>query len=215
VAVLGHGEDDLMEAALAALRGETDEDFEHDVRHRTLHVLPGLGRCRRIVYTTKGEWLLKVLGWLDAVPEDIALLWRWAPIGRAHAAPIRAVLGAFDAPVVFVGDLDPFDLATFSTLSRAWTGPIRYAGVGDDWIRICEQHRPSERAFRQVCIPMSDREREAVRRADEMGLGWRGAVGPRGRALLDDGVKLELEGASNPAIYSPALSGELARLILA
>jgi len=163
------------------------------------------------------DWLLHVLGWTDGMPDDIALLWRWAPVGKAHAGAIRSVVEAFGAPVVFVGDLDPLDLATFSTLERCLRGltvPVRYGGVGDRWLEICEQHLPPRSSLRSLCIPMSDPEQEALRRAEAIGLGWGALAGPRGSALLGSGVKLELEGATSPHFFSPSLAGELARLVL-
>jgi hypothetical protein len=217
--VLDDGEDALLRAALLALRdrGEEDRSYEEDLRGRALHVTPALSACRRIVYTTKVDWLLHVLGWTDRIPDDIALLWRWAPVGKAHAGAIRSVVQAFGAPLVFVGDLDPLDLATFSTLERCLRGlasPVRYGGVGDRWLELCEQHLPPRASLRSVCIPMSDPEQEAMRQADEIGLGWDAAAGPRGSALLGSGVKLELEGATSPHFFSPSLAGELARLVL-
>lgn len=158
-----------------------------------------------------------MLGWSDGAPADIALLWRRAPVGRAHARAIRSIVEAFGAPLVFVGDLDPFDLATFSTLARTLRGqpsPVRHAGVGDRWIELCERHLPPGRALDSLCVEMSEAERTAMREAEEIGLGWAALAGPRGAALLDSGVKLELEGASNPKLFSPSLAGELARLIL-
>jgi hypothetical protein len=216
-----HGEDALLWATLRALReddrGEADRFYEKDLRDRTLHVLPPLSACRSIVYTTKVDWLLNVLGWSDGAPADIALLWRRAPVGRAHGKAVRAVVEAFGAPLVFVGDLDPFDLATFSTLARTLRGqpsPIRHAGVGARWIELCERHLPPGRALDSLCVAMSAPEREAMEKAEEIGLGWAALAGPRGAALLDSGLKLELEGASNPKLFSPPLAGELARLIL-
>lgn len=210
-----------MWATLRALRaddrGEADRLYEKDLRDRTLHVLPPLSACRKIVYTTKVDWLLNVLGWSDGAPADIALLWRRAPVGRAHASAIRAAVEAFSAPLVFVGDLDPFDLATFSTLARSLRDlapPVRHAGVGDRWIDLCERRLAPGRTLSSLCVAMSEAEREATREAEEIGLGWAALAGPRGAALLDSGVKLELEGASNPKLFSPSLAGELARLIL-
>jgi hypothetical protein len=221
VRVLDDGEDVLLAAALRALRGDdsgpAQQAYEQDLRERALHVLPAASACRRIVYTTKVDWLLPVLGWGDAPPEDVAVLWRWAPVGKAHVAAIRALVTALDAPLVFVGDLDPLDLATFGTLARALQGvssTVRFAGVGDRWVELCERHLAPERTLRSVCIEMSQPERAAMRQAEEMGLGWDALAGSRGMDLLDSGLKLELEGASNPRFFSPSLAGELARLIL-
>jgi hypothetical protein len=217
--VLDDGEDALLGAALRALRdgAAADRPYEDDLRGRALHVTPALSACRRIVYTTKVDWLLHVLGWTDGMPDDIALLWRWSPVGRAHAGPIRSVVEELGAPLVFVGDLDPLDLATFSTLQRCLSGlatPVRYGGVGDRWLELCEQHLPPRASLRSLCIPMSDPEREAMRQAEEIGLGWDALAGPRGSALLGSGVKLELEGATSPHFFSPPLAPELSRLVL-
>lgn len=213
--MLDEGEDGLLAAALDALSGRTNDAYEQDLRHRPLHVVPSLVAPRRVVYTTKVDWLVDVLGWPDGAPADVALVWRFSPVGRAHAAALRAVVESFGAPLVFVGDLDPLDLATFGTLSRALAGlPVRYAGVGDAWVERCERHLAPGTTLRALSVGMSESEKAAVRRAQADGLGWRELVGPRGSALLDAGVKLELEGASNPAFFSPRLAGDLARLVL-
>lgn len=213
--MLDDGEDGLLTAALDALAGRSADGYEQDLRHRPLHVVPSLAPARRIVYTTKVDWLVDVLGWPDGAPDDVALVWRWAPVGRAHAAPLRATVEALAAPLVFVGDLDPLDLATFSTLSRALEGlPVRYAGVGDAWLELCERHLAPGTTLRALSAEMSGPERAAVRRAEAEGLGWRALAGPRGSALLESGVRLELEGASNPAFFSARLAGDLARLVL-
>ena len=217
--MLDDGDDGLLTAALRALgaggTGEADGPYQEDLRHRPLHVVPALSACRRVLYTTKVDWLVDVLGWPDGAPDDVALLWRWSPVGRAHGPTLRAAVEALRAPLVFVGDLDPLDLATFSTLARALDGlPVRYAGVGDPWIALCERHLASGTTLRELCTAMSEPERAALRQADAIGLGWAALAGPRGAALFESGVKLELEAASNPAYFSPALAGELARLIL-
>ena len=219
--MLDDGEEALLGGALRALRagdrGQPDRPYEEDLRGRALHVTPALSACRRIVYTTKVDWLLHVLRWTDGMPDDIALLWRWAPLGTAHAGTIRSVVESLGAPLVFVGDLDPLDLATFSTLARCLRGlpwPVLYGGVGDRWLELCEQHLPPRASLRSLCIPMSAPEQEAMQQAEEIGLGWDTIAGPRGAALLGSGVKLELEGATSPHFFSPSLAGELSRLVL-
>ncbi|MET0556394.1 MAG: hypothetical protein ABW221_25375 [Vicinamibacteria bacterium] len=214
--MLDDGEDGLLAAALRALAPgrAAEEAYEDDLRHRALHVVPSRTACRRIVYTTKVDWLVYALGWPDHAPDDVALVWRQCPVGRAHAPVVRALVESCAAPVVFVGDLDPLDLATYGTLARALDGlPLRYAGVGNAWVRLCERHL-SPTWTRLPCIPMSEDERQAVTTAEADGLGWADLAGPRGMELLGEGLKLELEGASNPGIYAPALAGEIARLIL-
>ncbi|MHB1846508.1 MAG: hypothetical protein ACYCWW_16930 [Deltaproteobacteria bacterium] len=114
----------------------------------------------------------------------------------------------------FVGDLDPLDLTIFAsyycgdsnlTQPQKAALPMRYLGIDDQWLEICEQnlraaYRPA--GISAISFEMSPAERRHFEIVEELLGGqlekW---VGPRCVSLLRSGQKVELEGASNPAFY--------------
>lgn len=88
--------------------------------------------------------------------------------------------------------------AITGTLSRTCTGAIN-----DQWLKLCERSFRPEFSLEKVCIPMEPVERqhldiiEKLLGADDL----QDLVGPRCLAMLKSGLKLEVEGASNPSIY--------------
>lgn len=108
-----------------------------------------------------------------------------------------------------MGDLDPLDLAAFACLQRggapprsraAPAVPITYAGIDDTWLATIER-RLRGRGLRVVCIEQDAQERKFLAKLVRTGLDLTSLVGPRCAALLQEGMKLEIEGASNPRLY--------------
>jgi hypothetical protein len=187
---------------------------QHDLRQYPLHCIPAVGRCSRVIYSTKGDWLMTLAA--GSVPKDTTILWRYGPLDAHHRSVVRAIVGHAGPPVQFVGDLDPLDMATYATLS-AEPGPLSasYLGVSDAWLDRCEtdmSNHPSH-SVRSVCIPMNPTEREALTRLLRMPLDWSAIIGPRAVSLLQSGLKLELEAASNPSIYSRSFGADLRRAL--
>jgi len=60
---------------------------------------------------------------------------------------------------------------------------------------------------------MEPAEREGLIQLLQVPLDWPAIVGPSALALLQSGTKLELEGASNPAIYSQSFVEGLRRAV--
>ncbi|HEX6737565.1 MAG TPA: hypothetical protein VF310_04820 [Vicinamibacteria bacterium] len=216
------GEDELLHGALSAL---LEGSLQPDLREPPLQVIPATGPCRKILYTTKIQWLrslaLGTAGSLDSearFPEDVAIVWRSGPLGGAHRALVRAVASTLAAPMWFIGDLDPLDLVTFATMAEPGASPLptaSYLGVDSPWLDRCDQDIRSQRArsIQAVCVPLGDDERHGLERLQQLPIDWAGLVGPSAWALLQSGLKLELEGASNPRLYSSGLRDELLQIV--
>jgi len=89
---------------------------------------------------------------------------------------------------IFVGDADPPDILVFSWL-REYV-PIRWHGVNDEFLV-----RHGNRDYGGIRIPLSDAERETVRKLPQFCPDFRELLGEYCSSLLDDGFKIELEGA--------------------
>jgi hypothetical protein len=210
------GEAGLLAEAIAALQSRAATSGQSGLPRYPFHCIPSSGSCRRIIYSTKGDWLLRLTD--DPIPDDVAMVWRVGPLGPSERAFVRGVVGLLAAPVFFVGDLDPLDLAAYATLvAEATLANASYLGVSGTWLDACEAdlvaHRRS--ALKQVCIPMDDAERAGWATLRDVGIDWPHVVGPRAVSLLDSGVKLELEGASNRELYSPEFRRGLVRALFA
>lgn len=207
-------ESQLLTDALSRLRGDTGEI--DDGRELPVHVVPAVRHCTRIIYTTKIDWLARLTKGLAEVPGDIAVVWKCGPLGAGHRAVVRAVAADLNAPIRFVGDLDPLDLVTYATMidrSESWPVPVSYFGISDAWIEQCERDLASRpgMSLRSVSIPMEGEERAAWASIESSPLPWSDAIGQRTSALLTSGLKLELEGASNPDLYSRGFCDYLLR----
>ena len=139
-----------------------------------------------------------------------------------HCEMLRAHARAIGTGMRFVGDLDPLDLAVFATLrtggaplrSRAAAAiPIAYFGIDDFWLGMCER-RLGDRELRDVLIQQDQTERKLLVGLERAGLDVEALVGPRCAALLRDGLKLEIEGATNAAFYGKDFIAELLRRLL-
>ncbi len=207
-------EDAILRDALSQITGPREgkalDGSDASSREFPLHAVPSPGRCRRVLYTTKVEWLTAITDGLARVPDDVALLWRYGPLGAAHRALLDGILQTLDAPLCFIGDLDPLDLVTYATLREHNAPPARHLGISDAWLDLCERgFARAGMTLKSVCIPMDPSETAAVETL--AGLSRRGVIslGPRALSILQSGLKLELEGASNPRLYSTAFLGEL------
>lgn len=205
-------EEDILESALAALLSSGDAaggDLARELRGYPLHVVAPLGRCRKIVYTTKIDWLAGMTKGLEAIPDDVCVMWRFGPLTVQHRSLLGSMVRALDAPVHFVGDLDPLDLVTFATLAEL---SPKYDGVDDSWLALCERYLRPDKALSSVCIRMDEVEKDALGRL--MGAQWPNPIGQRALTLLASGLKLELEGATTPEFYVAGFHDQvIARLL--
>ena len=215
-------EDALLYDAISALlpgggQGGTLVEVEVGLREYPLQIVPALQSCSRIIYATKIDWLVRLTDGFTNIPDDVAILWRFAPLSGRHRALVRAVVQSFDAPLYFVGDLDPLDLVTYATLREPTDSPLattNYLGISDSWVERCERDLASQgKSIDTVCIPMGAEEKDGFERLKQVPTDWVSLMGPRASSMLGSGIKLELEGASNPRIYSSAFCDELLRFI--
>lgn len=168
----------------------------------------------RAVVFSKDTLLLR---WIK---QDIRLPRSWLTLER-RGFPEGAFLKRFGeicagarVPVIYVGDLDPLDLSSFlalRALDEDITKPqalsVLWGGISDRWLRLCRTHlREADRDL--PMLPMTPLEREHWQALLDSAPEIREAVGPASAALLDSGMKLEVEGASGAGFYSddfPAL----------
>lgn len=151
--------------------------------------------------------------WLrsDCFPDRTDAVVHYGMPSRRHCELLRAHAKKDGTPFRFVGDMDPLDLSVFASMQRggappraraAPAVPVVYAGINDDWLRFCER-RLGHRPLTHVCIRQDATEQKLLRELVRAGMDIEALVGPRCAALLGDGLKLEIEGASNAALYGP------------
>jgi hypothetical protein len=209
------GDDELLIGSVAALAEGRWESIA-EARDYPLHVVAAHGIRRKIVYATKADWLFWLTDARRSIPTDVGILWRHGPLGPDELGCVGGVVRQFNAPAAFVGDLDPLDLVTYASLTLP-QGPvaISYLGVSDTWLRSCVRDLASAAGppFSSLCIPMTPVERSSLERLWQLPIDWASILGPECIALLKSGVKLELEGASNPDLYSRAFVEHLLALL--
>ena len=237
---VGMDADELLIGTLARMVGDTQHpeatlaEFSRCVRMHPLQVIPAEGRCRRVLYLTKLDWLLELVGDEDRVPSDVAILHRFGLVAPTTLELISRFLGGSTPSLVFIGDLNPQDLATFACLVSGGTAAkpksddkVVYAGVRDTWIDICLQEfrnpfigddrssdESKEAQFRRAaCVALSDAERDALALLRRLPVSWETLLGQNSLALLDSGWRLDVEGATNGRLYSTSLRERLRDLV--
>jgi hypothetical protein len=214
-------EEEILDLALSVLENRADGDrsqqFERCARDYALEIIAPLSSCRKALFLAKRGWLDVGLRLDQEIPHDVAVLSRHGPLSEPQKRLVEQVIEQLAAPLFFVGDLDPTDLTTYATLisgnrEGSKLSKARYLGVGDEWIKLCESDSPKI-PLSVCCIPLDAGERSALDRLTGLAIDWRKVVGKRGMKLLASGMKLELEGASNPAIYTPEFRQKLVSLL--
>ena len=186
-----------------------------------LEVYAAPKKALRCFFFTK-NYLLRLWLRADLFPENTDALVsygvpsaRVCDIVREHARHVRR-------PIQFIGDLDPLDLAAYVALgaggtplrrSRRRPVPVQYAGIDDRWLDVCERHA-RQPPVATYTIRLSTRERDQLDALERVGLDLEATVGPRCAAILRTGYKLEIEGATNPAIYRSGLHRDLRSFLL-
>ncbi|QDU76698.1 hypothetical protein Pan97_37530 [Bremerella volcania] len=113
-----------------------------------------------------------------------------AVIGR-YGLPIStdvAFLRESKREVVFVGDADPVDLLVFALLREYLS--IRWLGVSDEFLLA-----QGNQAWPRIQTPLASSEKETCKRLARFCPDYRSLLGTQCSALLDAGMKIELEGA--------------------
>jgi hypothetical protein len=214
-------EQQILELALTVLENHADgsqaAQFERCARDYALEITPPLSPCRKVLFLCKRGWFDVGLRLAQEIPPDVAVLSRYGPLSEPQKRVLEQVIEQLAAPLFFVGDLDPADLTTYATLitgnrEGSTLSKARYLGVGDEWIKLCEADSPS-RPLSVCSIPLDAGERSALDRLTALAIDWRKVAGKRSMKLLASGMKLELEGASNPAIYTSEFRDKLMSLL--
>jgi hypothetical protein len=173
-------------------------------------------RPRHVFLFTK-VWLPRL--WLrsDHYPAKVDAIVHYGMPSRRQCDVLRAHADATGMALRFVGDLDPLDLAVFRSIQAGGAPPrgraapkvpVAYAGIDDEWLAICER-RLGGRPLATVCFRQDATERKLLAQLVRGGVDLDALVGPRCAALLRSGLKLEIEGASNGAIYGRDVMREL------
>jgi hypothetical protein len=114
------------------------------------------------------------------------------------------LLGPPQAPVLFVGDMDPVAIAHYLEAERMFSGPegvrLGYGGMNDAWL---EAMGGSNWPLARLSIRMSAPERRLLR-VVESEVPLDDLVGPDCAELLRSGFKVELEAGLNPAFHGAA-----------
>ncbi len=140
--------------------------------------------ARTVVYTTKPSCLSRVRSLL-LLASPVAVLGRY---GLPAVADLPFVLG--NSPNrIFIGDCDPPDILIFAWLREHL--PIVWHGVNDAFL---ERH--GTRSLDGIRIPMLDSELATVSILPRLCPDFRQLVGEYCASILDDGFKIEIEGAT-------------------
>lgn len=149
-----------------------------------------------------------LVGWWkdeSRLPQDVSTF--TAPqLTDSTAVAVLCGLCMAGARAVFVGDLDPYALVQYietrRLVARTAGCALLYGGVDDSWLVAMDRNanRPSRVDVR---IPLS-RGKLAFLRLLEGSVDVGHIVGRRALSVLESGFKIELEGATNPGLYSPA-----------
>jgi hypothetical protein len=173
-------------------------------------------RPRRVFFFTK-VWLPRIWLRTDRYPARTDAIVHYGMPSRLQCELLRTHARSTGSPLRFVGDLDPLDLAVFRSLQAggaplraraAPAVPVAYAGIDDEWLRICER-RLEGRPLATVCIRQDATERRLLAQLVKGGVDLDALVGPSCGGLLRDGLKLEIEGASSAGIYGKDFMREL------
>jgi hypothetical protein len=112
-----------------------------------------------------------------------------------------------DLPLVFVGDLDPPSIVQYVATRAALPAAVRkrlyFGGVDSAWLERMQPALRRKIALAQIRIPLSASEKRLLRPIEEAtDLG--ALLGASAAAMLRSGFTLELEGATNPGLFSDA-----------
>ena len=137
------------------------------------------------------------------LPPDVGLVRTPFPADPFGSRLLKQILPT-GVPVAFVGDLDPPSIiqyiATRDSLSPAMRSRLIFGGVDSSWLEGVEAALRPGHALDRICIALSPAEKRLLRRLEDS-IDVDSLVGSRAAAMLRSGVKLELEGATNPLLF--------------
>ena len=167
----------------AWFRAHEDGDFCLSPSNPLSVCVGDLANARTIVYTTKYQCLPRIKD-VSQLQEPIAIIGRY---GLPVHDDLSLLRGSSKASI-FIGDCDPPDILVFAWLREHL--PIVWLGVNDDFLV-----RHGTRKLDWIRIPLSDAERKTVPYLPTLCPDYREFVGEYCSSLIDDGFKIELEGA--------------------
>jgi hypothetical protein len=210
---------DLPEAALrrllravTGLAGKEDWDWSPESPWPGLQVVLSPRPAGRVLFVTKLQGLLGLD--LDEAVSHVTILTRYGVPSRGYIACLARAFSR--GPIEFVGDLDPLDLTVFLSLAsrlRAFRKVVRYVGVDSQWIERCRRYAKGSGSLPLIRMSGFEVAHWALLKATDV--AWERIVGFQAFEVLNQGFKLELEGATNPNIYSATLSAELTEVLFA
>lgn len=137
-----------------------------------------------LIYTTKKHCLSRID--FSEYLQPVATLARYGLPSRKDFDFLRR--GVTDLSRHFVGDADPPDLLVFAWLREQM--PIHWAGVSDDFLNSWSYDGDPS-----IHVRLSDSERSAVAELGRIFPDYRELLGDYCVSLLENGLKIELEGA--------------------
>jgi hypothetical protein len=143
--------------------------------------------CRTLIYTTKRHCVRRLIE-VSGANARVGMIGRYGLPCKDDVERIVNLKG--DRMCIFLGDADPPDLLVFAWI-RAHL-PISWWGVSDAFLAAFGVEPTTNRTVR-----LSDSELLALAEVNELCPDFRDLLGPKCASLLDDGRKLELEGAVN------------------
>jgi hypothetical protein len=137
------------------------------------------------------------------LPPDVGLVRSPFPADPSGSRLLNKILPP-GVPVAFVGDLDPPSIiqyvATRDRLLPTLRSRLFFGGVDSTWLDDVESALKPEFTFGGTCIALSRAEKRLLRRLEDS-IDVNSLVGSRAAAMLRSGVKLEIEGATNPRLF--------------
>jgi hypothetical protein len=138
----------------------------------------------------------------NSLPRDVAVACGPYPTEQ-RALPIFEALCRQASAAVFVGDMDPYAIVQYGETRRMLAGAgvsLLYGGVDDAWLGAMERSLGQRGRLERLRIPLEKHEIRLLKQVDRA-IDLETLVGPRGCSVLRSGYKIELEGATNPALY--------------
>lgn len=169
----------------------------------------------RLLYVTK-ELLAEGLWSLRAFPPDWLMITRYGIPTRESLDCVHHLASGFRLPVLFVGDLDPLDLTIFAILRSGDPGlspksrrrlDIRYGGINDAWLELATRYRKPSCELSTIVMSRSEREHSEL--LERLLPDLENLIGPRSRAILGSGRKVEMEVAYSPGLYRRPFTSRL------
>jgi hypothetical protein len=173
---------------------------------------------RRIIFCTKYTGLMGFHLHEDRRFDRVSFFWRGCPITPAHAALIACQATKHNLNVAFVGDLDPWDLFIYLSLGVSlfpFGVDVDYVGINSNWLQLCRRNGNAHVKQDAHLIDLDPFERAVFRQLQKLPVNWNKIIGRAAVNLLNDGQKLELEGATNPHQYLRKHRREVKEILLA